>query len=480
MSVNRPDVRQPLGFGRMRPARSFDGGHDDWRYWARHWLHRLWVLLLLASLWGCQKTEVAPAPMVVSPNPAPAATPKPLGPPSGSTAGEGAESTGGSAGSAVTSGGPSTGARSSKSAGKTGKKAKSAGSTTDSPFPYESPSDVFAVAATAEPMQLVPTANSPADLWQVTSGQIGIDSTQFVAVGAGSRPGPGTASPPGANVTVSPGPTTGTTGTNRPTAARALPEGFAAVGERGVSADGWPLRIRCRLSGQEMAFVPAGSGRLGFDQAPENARPEVVVLLPAFYIDLTEVTVGQFTVFREQLREQKKRLPQPLLNDGQDSALPALGVTWGDALAFARWCGKELPTEAEFEKAGRGEPGYRYPWGNSRPVWSKPRTADTISRVGVFSSDVSPFGVYDLSGNAKEWVADWYSSEGHADASSAPQPLREWKGVSRPSSQSQRVVKGAQMIGSRADWSVALRSGLEMSARQPQVGFRCVLRIKAE
>ena len=85
---------------------------------------------------------------------------------------------------------------------------------------------------------------------------------------------------------------------------------------------------------------------------------------------------------------------------------PVTGVNWADASAFARWKGKRLPTEEEWEAAARGANGFRYPWGDEWILGKANAGGEnrTLIEVGKYSSS-SPFGVYDMVGNAWEWTS---------------------------------------------------------------------------
>lgn len=251
-----------------------------------------------------------------------------------------------------------------------------------------------------------------------------------------------------------------------------LPEGFVALPETGYSDEGLPLRIACQVDGSVMALIPASFSLQGTNNGFSEARPQFSIYLDPYYIDVAEVTLGRFERFRTWSREAKKRAVPPPRNVSSPKTHPALGISWADARMYATWAGKELPTEAEWEKAARGPDGLLHPWGNGRPAWSPPRTRTQIDPVMSFRTDVSPYGVYDLAGNAREWCADYYSAEAYQEAANyGATGLRNWTGPKRPSVDNCRVVKG-----NGPGWMLWHRWPVHMRESDDDVGFRCVLR----
>lgn len=320
-------------------------------------------------------------------------------------------------------------------------------------FPEENIHDVFVTSPPA-PMTTAPAPPvSPQDQFAVTYGDASYSSNTFQAVS-------------GSTVTAT-----------APANAVILPEGFRAEPQFGYRSDGYPNRIICDQDGKLMAFIPGGSVRVGSNDGPAESQPQFVTFHDPFYMDVTEVTLAQFELYRQSQRDQKKRVPQAPLNASQPGNYPALGLAWGDASTYVRWAGKELPTEAEFEKAARGPDGYLHPWGNGRPVWPRPRTSATITAGGQYPGDLGPFGQYDLAGNAREWMADWYSPQAHQEAAklASQRTLNNWSGPKKAAQGSQRVIKGAG-----PNWEAYYRSAADMHERLPDVGFRGVLRLKPE
>lgn len=158
---------------------------------------------------------------------------------------------------------------------------------------------------------------------------------------------------------------------------------------------------------------------MGFNgtQALEDERPAHQVWLDAFSIDRYEVTTAEYAQF---LAEEKRVAPWQWesVNLTQHSDRPVIGVDWHDADAYCRWKGKRLPTEAEWEKAARGTDGRLYPWGNQVPTKELANFAlgarfsynQVLLPVQSYEAGKSPYGVYQMAGNAYEWVRDWYAT----------------------------------------------------------------------
>jgi formylglycine-generating enzyme required for sulfatase activity len=143
-----------------------------------------------------------------------------------------------------------------------------------------------------------------------------------------------------------------------------------------------------------------------------NDKPIHSVYLKSYYIGKYEVTVGQYKKF---CNATGKTMPQQSGGKNSDN-YPVVNVSWNDAREYCSWAGLRLPTEAEWEKAARGSGGRDYPWGKK---WSSCRCNscekndkyNKCSPVGVFSSGISPYGIYDMAGNAMEWCNDWYGKK---------------------------------------------------------------------
>jgi len=191
----------------------------------------------------------------------------------------------------------------------------------------------------------------------------------------------------------------------------------------------------------QMVTVPAGDFLMGTDMAradPQN-RPQHRVSLPAYAIDKYLVTNAQYARFvaatghRPPLHWKDGKIPQG------EAKFPVTMVSWFDASEYAKWAGKRLPTEAEWEKAARGTDGRRWPWGNEM----EPARLNTYYNVGSvtevtrYAEGVSPYGAFDMAGNVNQWTADDFLPYA---GSSAPEELFQGK-VARAGSEQDKALK---------------------------------------
>ena len=155
---------------------------------------------------------------------------------------------------------------------------------------------------------------------------------------------------------------------------------------------------RLKLDSGDMVLVPGGPALVG----PDNQKADI----PAVYVDVTEVSNGAYAAF---LRETSHPKPKDFREDKPD--YPVINVTYYDAIAFAKWAGKRLLSDAEWEKAARGANGRLFPWGNSADptlanVANNPKIPEhTLMPVRSFQAGASPFGVLNMCGNVWEWVS---------------------------------------------------------------------------
>jgi formylglycine-generating enzyme required for sulfatase activity len=167
-----------------------------------------------------------------------------------------------------------------------------------------------------------------------------------------------------------------------------------------------------------MIEIPAGPFTMGSDVGDPEDMPAHEVDLPAFKIDKFEVTNIDFFTFADETgyvtygEQEGIGSWRDEWGVGEDSH-PVVMVSWDDANAYCEWLGKRLPTEAEWEKAARGEDGRTFTWGND---WDpnkanvKERGLQGTAAVGSFGESASVYGVEDMIGNVWEWTTDWYQA----------------------------------------------------------------------
>lgn len=159
---------------------------------------------------------------------------------------------------------------------------------------------------------------------------------------------------------------------------------------------------------ENMIFIPGGKFQMGRVGGDEYETPVRAVTVSPFYIARTEVTNQEYQRFVNETGHKPPTHWQNNKFSPNEGNLPVVNVSWDDANDFAKWAGKRLPTETEWEFAARGTENRLYPWGNTwNPAGANAgrETGGRISEVGRFASGASPFGVLDMCGNVWEWTS---------------------------------------------------------------------------
>ncbi len=171
--------------------------------------------------------------------------------------------------------------------------------------------------------------------------------------------------------------------------------------------------------GMEIVFVEAGPFIMGSDDGEANESPEHETYLDDYWIDKTEVTNKMYYTCVKSGNCEKPLsdgfiAPTDHYTNLARENYPVVYVNYENAESYCQWVNRRLPTEAEWEKAARGVDGRIYPWGNQPPTQEMLNFNQNIGYlmpVGSFPLGASPYGALDMSGNALEWVADWYSDD---------------------------------------------------------------------
>lgn len=300
-----------------------------------------------------------------------------------------------------------------------------------------------------------------------------------------------------------------------------------------------PAELKAPTTEPGMVYVPGGFFLMGRDNATPTDPdfPMRLIHVKPYFIDLHEVSNEDYRKFVDHVRSTQdysmEHPDAPPLKDHQPvhqtadlarGKQPVVGVDWFDAYAYAKWKGKRLPTEAEWELAARGTDARVYPWGAAAPsevvvnnpsgrsslatemdrrdpppppprfsctkqeprpprvlpeeTWDVDQAMPPQAQGGLFISSepvVSPFGLMHVAGNAAEWVQDVYEPAGYL---TNPQhdPSGPVKGLGH-------VFRGGSYLSQDSDLKTTTRgNGAEPKARhgcrwpddRPVIGFRCV------
>ena len=252
-------------------------------------------------------------------------------------------------------------------------------------------------------------------------------------------------------------------------------------------------KIRFETDGAVMHLIPTGEFDMGdhSGDGQSDERPVHTVYLDAFYIDEAEVNNARYRAFVEATGH---RTPHHWDNPAEVGQLikpeyPVIYVSWHDAMAYAKWAGKRLPTEAEWEYAARGgRIGQRYPWGNEashaqanyhgkgegdRWYWPAP----------VKRFPQNDYGLYDMAGNVWEWCMDEYQKDFYA---TSPRNNPVAGGLISLTDDgfrkltAHRVWRGGAWDGGAKSITVSNRFKSAPHLRVLKTGFRCVFPVKSQ
>lgn len=245
-------------------------------------------------------------------------------------------------------------------------------------------------------------------------------------------------------------------------------------------------------SGARMLYMPGSIFRMGVDDGESNQGPSHLVRMSPFFIDETEVTNAQYSQCVadgacDPPARNSATYHETYFGDDAFAVYPVIFVNWYQAEAFCAWRGARLPSEAEWEMAAGFDPEqtliFRFPWGDAFdgektnfcdvncPNERQDTTVDDGHRdtapVGSYSNGRSPIGLYDMSGNVMEWVADWYDPRYYQESTDT-NPLGPPEGEFK-------TIRGGSWLSSQDNVTVFFRNSFDPTVARANLGFRCAM-----
>ena len=264
-----------------------------------------------------------------------------------------------------------------------------------------------------------------------------------------------------------------------------------------------------------MVLIPAGQFQMGSKvYSYSDEKPVHTVHLDAFYMDIHPVTDAQYQKFLDANPQWQKDHIKRKFHNGNylahrsgktyfswRASYPVVFVSWYAAMAYAKWAGKQLPTEAQWEYAARGGLiGKTYPWENNYPDpayanyggsygwWDRlkkklPKTS--IKPVQQYPPNA--YRLYDMAGNVQEWCLDAYDADFYSKSQDSRNPINAGKQTSQLlvgdftsiPTDSLRVLRGGSWYSKEGELRVAYRHNSVPKFTHPSYGFRCVQAVTA-
>lgn len=211
----------------------------------------------------------------------------------------------------------------------------------------------------------------------------------------------------------------------------------------------------------KMVEIPAGEYMMGNNDGNEYERPVHKVVVKSFLIDIREITREEYEAF---IKATNRKPPRTWTNGKYtgNSKAPVTDIDWSDADAYAKWAGKRLPTEEEWEIAASGKEHFLYPWGNDWKVgYANTSEADRSGPMpaGTFEKGKNALGIYDMCGNVWEWTASKPVSYGGA--------------AKIDNAEQYRVIRGGSFADGQKVATTMARNWVESNRADSRLGFRC-------
>ena len=255
---------------------------------------------------------------------------------------------------------------------------------------------------------------------------------------------------------------------------RPLPPGYRPKFDHPIHPSGWPTRISCDVDGAVLALVPAATLLMGREDGDPAERPAHQVAVSTYYIDLHEVTLGQYLAFLKETGrpiELARIAPWESARGPQADEMPVVNLSAREAKAYCNWAKRRLPTEAQWELAARGPEGRISYWNGELPRKDESRGNRAIEPVMTLPTDLSSFGAHDLAANAWEWTSEYFDSKYYQQFRNL---VTDPTGPKEPPAKLALVTVKGGSKGGILTW----REGLKIESRFPYLGFRGALPVE--
>lgn len=246
----------------------------------------------------------------------------------------------------------------------------------------------------------------------------------------------------------------------------------------------------------EMVLIPAGNFQFGAPQGTKTELEETqeglkesegfnTVYLSSYYIDKYEVTNSQYQLCQNagactEPHDVTSIMYQNYYYNPNYAGFPVIWVSWNQAKTFCNWAGKQLPTEAQWEKAARGETMRVYPWGDEPPA---DNIEATVANYSALFGDVTSvtwgddgasfYGVYNMAGNVAEWTDTWHNIDSYYIKRTDGVVIEDPAGPAESPTQ-EKVIRGGSWVSLEDEITTYSRDMSFPNYRYYNLGFRCM------